>query len=628
MWEKIVLNLLSNAFKFTFRGEVAVSLHLSPDQRRVELTVRDTGTGIPEAELPRLFERFHRVEGAKGRSYEGSGIGLALVQELAKLHGGTITVQSELDQGSSFTVSIPRGKDHLPAGHVRNTKSQVSTALKPQAFVEEALSWLPREGAPLAEAVFDNILPETLPPLGAVEGRPRILLADDNTDMRSYVCRLLAHRFDVEAVGDGEAALASAKERPPQLVLSDVMMPMLDGFGLIKALRADQRLRDIPIILLSARAGEEAKIEGLDAGARDYLVKPFSSRELVARVQANLQMSQIRKTAEEALRRRTHELETVLDTIPTAVWFTYDREASHVMGNRQAARLLGLPANATVSLTAPGASRRKVQVFRRGKEVALESLPLQRAARGEAVGEEELEIRLENGRRKILLVRAAALRDPSAQVQGAVAAAVDITDRKRSEEERARYVRLLDSGFDAIIIRDRLDRITSWNRGATQLYGWTPDEALGVVTHILFQTKFPKPLDQILDGVLRDGHWEGELIHTRKDGTVITVFSRWTLERDAQGQPAWILETNMDITERKAAEQHHRLLINELNHRVKNTLATVQSMAVQTSRNSEDREEVRRHLEGRLLALARAHDVLTRESWEGATLSAIISRKR
>ena len=287
MWEKIVLNLLSNAFKFTFEGEIEVSLRRAGEA--VELSVRDSGTGIPAGELPHLFERFHRVKGARGRTFEGSGIGLALVQELVKLHGGAVRAESEVDRGSRFVVSIPLGKAHLPADRVGAARATASTGLRSEAYAAEALWWLPREAAEIE-------------PLLAGPPASRVLLADDNADMREYVRRLLGARYEVEAVADGSAALRAARERRPDLVLTDVMMPGLDGFALLGELRADERLRTVPVIMLSARAGEEARIEGLESGADDYLIKPFSAKELLARVATHLGMAQVRKRAEQALR--------------------------------------------------------------------------------------------------------------------------------------------------------------------------------------------------------------------------------------------------------------------------------------------------------------------------------------
>jgi PAS domain S-box-containing protein len=312
MWEKIVLNLLSNAFKFTFEGTISVSLVTKGNF--AELSVSDTGIGIAENELPRLFERFHRIEGARGRTHEGSGIGLALVQELAKLHGGTSRVESTLGKGSCFIVSVPLGKVHLPAARVG--PKQPSTAVAAGAYVEEALRSLPLRSLPHASSVVDDLLAAGGSPSGE---RARVLLADDNADLRDYVKHLLKNAYDVVLAGDGEAALMAARQAHPDLLLADVMMPRLDGFGLLREWRADPRLRSIPIILLSARAGEEARMVGLAAGATDYLVKPFSARELRARVGTCLENAredraalarehELRKSAETAAARAREEL--------------------------------------------------------------------------------------------------------------------------------------------------------------------------------------------------------------------------------------------------------------------------------------------------------------------------------
>ncbi len=306
MWEKIVLNLLSNAFKFTLAGRIAVSI--KPAGETVELSVSDTGVGIPADELPRVFERFHRVKGTQGRTYEGTGIGLALVKELVVIHGGSIDAASHPGQGSTFTVTIPRGKDHLPAERIGVSHTLASTALGAGPYVEEALRWLP---AAATSAIADGelrpehvqaALSDASQSTPAAGPRPRILWADDNADMRDYVRRLLADRYDVEAVADGREALDAVRRRMPELVLSDVMMPRLDGFGLLRELRADERTRTLPFILLSARAGEEARVEGLSAGANDYLMKPFSARELRAVVGAQIEMARMRREIQEQLR--------------------------------------------------------------------------------------------------------------------------------------------------------------------------------------------------------------------------------------------------------------------------------------------------------------------------------------
>ncbi len=300
MWEKIVLNLLSNAFKFTFRGRIGVSLEEVDGV--VRLSVRDTGTGIPPAELPRLFERFHRVEGAKGRSFEGSGIGLALVQELTALHGGRIAVESELGSGSTFSVMLPYGCAHLPPERVSRDTEAGRKSVRADAYVEEALGWFPSEGAAATYSWGEEPVEIT----AGVEGSGsagRVLVADDNADLRVYISRLLtAQGYVVDAVPNGRAALTALHTVLPDILVTDVMMPELDGIGLLREIRADVALRELPVIMLSARAGEEAKIEGLAAAADDYLTKPFSARELVARVAANVANARIRREAAASIR--------------------------------------------------------------------------------------------------------------------------------------------------------------------------------------------------------------------------------------------------------------------------------------------------------------------------------------
>jgi signal transduction histidine kinase len=242
------------------------------------LRVQDTGIGISEAELPRLFERFHRIEGARSRSQEGSGIGLALIHELVQVHGGRITVASQPEVGSTFEVQIPRGTAHLPADRIRASRTLPPTAVEAAAFVHEAMRWAKQPTGDPAPA----------PSVSAKGTRERVLFADDNADMREYVARLLGERWDVETVDDGEEALAAIRRNPPDLVLCDVMMPGLDGFALVQALRSDEALRAIPIIVLSARAGEEEAAKGLITGANDYIAKPFSARDLLVRVATNL----------------------------------------------------------------------------------------------------------------------------------------------------------------------------------------------------------------------------------------------------------------------------------------------------------------------------------------------------
>jgi signal transduction histidine kinase len=306
MWEKIIFNLLSNALKFTLQGGIDVAVRAHGDHALV--AVRDTGSGIAATELPQLFRRFHRVRNTSARSHEGTGIGLALVNELVRLHGGTIAVESVEGEGTTFTIQLRYGAAHLPADKVRPGTARLP-ATHALAYVEEAKHWRPDEPELQADATG---------PAGAAGAR--IVLADDNADMRDYVRRLLAARgHDVVAVEDGEAALAAILAVRPALVLSDVMMPRLDGFGLLKALRSDPALRTVPFIMLSARAGEEARVEGVEAGADDYLTKPFSARELLARIDTHLELARMRQQVAEAIEKERRQLHDLLMRAPAMI---------------------------------------------------------------------------------------------------------------------------------------------------------------------------------------------------------------------------------------------------------------------------------------------------------------------
>ncbi|MGE5118095.1 MAG: response regulator, partial [Betaproteobacteria bacterium] len=308
LWEKVVLNLLSNAFKFTQVGSITVRLHAA--NGRALLSVTDTGAGIAASDLPKLFNRFQRLEPTHGRSFEGSGIGLALAAELVKLHGGGIRADSEPGRGSTFTVELPLGIAHLPPERLRPASdAPPHGATQAAPYVDEALGWLPAHAEPVRA------------PSEPAANAPVVLVADDNRDMREYLHHLLGSGgWRVTSVADGAEALRAVRAQRPDLVLADVMMPALDGFGLLAALRADPATRTLPVILLSARAGEEACIEGLAAGADDYLVKPFAAAELRARVAAHLAAARVRAEAEARVRASEQQLRLALEAADAGAW--------------------------------------------------------------------------------------------------------------------------------------------------------------------------------------------------------------------------------------------------------------------------------------------------------------------
>jgi signal transduction histidine kinase len=343
MWEKLVLNLLSNALKHTFEGQITVSLR--EIDGAVRLSVRDTGVGIAPENLDRIFDRFHRVEGARSRSHEGSGIGLALVRELAILHGGAVSVDSTVGQGTVFSVTIPQGHAHLPPDQVNGTHGRTSTRIGADAFVEEALRWLPDTPAESANVVRFPKSPDSVHAVA----KSRVLIADDNADMRAYIARLLGNDYDVVVVPDGAEALDEIRRNGADLLVTDVMMPVMDGFQLVQQVRDEPGLRTLPIIMLSARAGDEASVEGLEAGADDYLVKPFSARELQARIRTNLELARLRREAAEqaaqarkmdAIGHLTGGVAHDFNNLLAAVIGSLDLMERRVAGDERALRLL------------------------------------------------------------------------------------------------------------------------------------------------------------------------------------------------------------------------------------------------------------------------------------------------
>ncbi|MGE0877468.1 MAG: SpoIIE family protein phosphatase [Acidimicrobiia bacterium] len=332
MWELIVTNLVSNAFKHTFEGWIEV--RLSCTDAAITLDVIDTGIGIPANELPQLFGRFHRVEGAESRSHEGSGVGLSLVKDLVQLHGGTVTVESEVERGTTFSVCIPLVAAPVAVGGI-DAEHRVQRRREPSrglaAHVAEARQWA--DGTTIGT-------PGASPSPSAAA---TVLIVDDNADMRAYVSRLLSERYSVVTVANGAQALAQVEITRPDLVISDVMMPEMNGMDLLRMLRSDESTADIPVILLSARAGPESSVEGLEIGADDYLVKPFSADELLARVAARLNAGTGRRRERvlSVLRMDLQDLREIEDIAAVA-----HRHASELLGHDQT--FLAVPAGASL----------------------------------------------------------------------------------------------------------------------------------------------------------------------------------------------------------------------------------------------------------------------------------------
>jgi PAS domain S-box-containing protein len=598
MWEKIVLNLLSNAFKFTLHGEVAVRLHRQDADAVLE--VQDSGVGVPEHELPRLFERFHRVEGTVGRTLEGSGIGLALVQELVKLNGGTIHAVSKLGVGTTLFVRLPLGSAHLPAECVRPSRPLGATAVGAEPFVQEVLRW---SGGATAEgpAQLPAIVERASFTLGghfADTAGARIILADDNADMRDYIRDLLSPIYAVEAVTDGEQALEAAHRLAPDLVLSDIMMPRVDGFGLLRSLRADKKLRDIPVILLSARAGEEARIEGLEAGADDYMIKPFSARELMARVSGHLALHKARRDAMTALSEAERRIRELFRQAPGFMCILRGPEHTFEFANDSYRLLVG-------DRDLIGKSVREIipEVEGQGYLELLDKV----YRTGETITGTETSLQLQRGPKGTLESYFIdfvyqPIKDAAGTVSGIFVEGFDVTSRILAQRDLRRSEDLRQLALDA----SRMGTFT-WDlehdrsepdARALELFGITASSTLtldAVLTDLIDpqdRSRYAKAVARALDPSGNGALQEDILITRPNDGSKhwLALSGQAFFEGDPRRTVRMIV-TATDITERKHVEEALRLadyqkdeFLAMLAHELRNPLAPISTAGALLSR--------------------------------------------
>ncbi|KZV71818.1 hypothetical protein PENSPDRAFT_650380 [Peniophora sp. CONT] len=353
-WEKIVVNLIGNAFKYTLEGEISVKLDVKDGY--VHLSVQDTGVGVPAGDIDKVFDRFHRANSV-GRSYEGTGIGLALTKELVILHGGRISLKSLTAEdspdahGSRFTVSIPLGHDHLPQAHVDPTPLVlIDHGLYSKGIVDEAVHWAqPRNLEYDPHSAMDtrsvssgsNTSGTGTTASTKLEASTLffsradvILLVDDSMDLRRYVRGLLQPYCTIVESENGEDALRIMSAVRPNLIITDVMMPGLDGFGLIAKLRERPDTRLLPIILLTAKETAESKVEGLLSGADDYLAKPFNAKELIARAHLQMQLGKRRAQLETLFQARTREIKMLSDLSPVGL-FRVNANGTFIYANQR-----------------------------------------------------------------------------------------------------------------------------------------------------------------------------------------------------------------------------------------------------------------------------------------------------
>ena len=390
--------------------------------------------------------------------------------------------------------------------------------------------------------------------------RARILWADDNADMREYVSRLLGGRFDVQAVADGQAALEAAHANPPDLVLSDVMMPRLDGFGLLRALRADPQLREVPIILLSARAGEESRIEGMEAGADDYLIKPFSARELVARVETHVKMSRLRREADAARRESERRLSALVSSLPGMAYrCRNDHQWTMEFVSDGVISITGYTPDELTS------GRTHWAQLQHPDDVAWTWEAVQSAARKHQPFQFEYRIRHKDGSERWVWEQGQGVYNGTDEPVAFEGFITDVTERKRAEAASATLAAIVESSDDAIISKSLDGVITSWNKSAERIFGYTASEAVGQPITMLIPPdrldEEPKILERLKRGERVD-HFE--TIRVRKDGSRLDISLTISPVKDADGRIVGASKVARDITERKQAEAALRVREQEL----------------------------------------------------------------
>ncbi|HTL07497.1 MAG TPA: ATP-binding protein [Chitinophagaceae bacterium] len=535
MWEKIVFNLLSNAFKYTLRGGITVSLAAQGDI--ATLTVEDTGVGIPPAELPHMFDRFHRVENSAGRTHEGTGIGLSLTRELVLLHKGDISVESGVNKGSRFTVRIPMAQDATTELLSEPPAKELSYDSVADLYLDEASFLLNNNGTYRKEV---TAVPETQ------DQALTILVVDDNADMRQYLSVIVGRAYNVKLATNGRDALQQVLEQPPDLILSDIMMPVMDGIEMLTKLKKDPSTAHIPVLLITARAGEESKMEGYETGADDYLVKPFSSKELHARIKAQLKIAKVRNHA-------LLQMQHLFQQAPTAIQILRGPSFVYELANDQSLLLLGKKAEQVIG-------RPVVEVFPEMVEQGFVSLLENVYNSGEQYVAAETPINYHTPAGIIRTFQRfvyAPLRDENGNVTGIMVTGDDITAqvmaRKAIEEAERKWRNLLLQapgifvvlrGRDMVIDFVNPPLLLSWNK-TMDLLGKKLFEALPELQG--------QPMEHLLTRVYETGevyHGKEEKIAIIKNGLLEEVYYDYVCQPllDERGMIEGITMMATDIT--------------------------------------------------------------------------------
>lgn len=585
MWEKIVLNLLSNAFKYTLEGSISVNLRQEGNFAFLEVT--DTGVGIPEKELPHMFERFHRVENSAGRTHEGTGIGLSLVHELVHLHGGEISVSSIEGSGSTFTVKIPAGKAHFPAAQVVDSTRETDFSAVTAPFIREAYSLLQDEAGRDSEDVTRTTSDVVSSQDNTVSKETRILIVDDNGDMRAYLKRLLEPYFTIQTAINGADALDQIKSDLPSLVLSDVMMPVMDGKALLQQIRGNEETYRLPVIFLSARAGEEARIDGLEAGADDYLVKPFSAAELLTKVRAQINISKARGYAEEQLR-------SLLMEAPVAM--AIYRGANHVieLANQRMLTYWGRSRETTTKrplfevipeLADQGFRQILDKVYHTGERYVSIETPI-------------LILRFEKQETAYVNLTIEPLKDENNLINGMIAVAADVTLQVNARLELERVsdtLRLaMDSASMGIYRITIASDLLEVSPRARIIHAIPPDEVLSYEStlSVVIPEHRERFSEAIANAVATKGSFSEDYQIQPFDGSKRRwINSTGKVELDGKGEVISVVGTIYDITESKEDDLRKNDFIGMVSHELKTPLTSLNGysqMGLMSARKKDD----------------------------------------
>jgi PAS domain S-box-containing protein len=514
-----------------------------------------------------MFERFHRVKGTTGRSYEGTGIGLSLIKELVRLHGGTIEIDSTTAKdksGSIFTVTVPTGKEHLSSKQLTEGDKELEASIS-NLYIQEAEALIETANPKLNGNGSRSIEHPPVRIAGQMESQfirkdESILVVDDNADMRSYLKTLLEKNYNVTVARNGKEALGKIHKSPPHLVLSDIMMPVMDGIQLLKEIKQQRNTAHIPVILLSARAGEEAKIEGYEIGADDYLVKPFSSKELLARVRAQIKIVALRNELEGHVRNLFMKAPAIICVLRGRefVFELANEKYLDLVGHRN---IIGKPVReALPELEGTGIYEILDEVYLSGKPFIANDRPVT--------------LKPENGSVEELIFNFIyqPSRNVAGEIDGILVYAIDVTEQalaRKKIEESEKHLSNIISQVNAGIAQTNTDgKFVEVNERFCQMTGYSKQELL---QYHLADITHPDDIEinlNLFKQCIDEG--KGYIIekrYIRKDGSVVWVSMSVTLIEGAGGKK-YITGVCIDVSSAKEQEQKiQQLLINEQQHR-------------------------------------------------------------